>query len=446
MVDPTLPLPGLSPVTGKPVIGRFDGGHLSSDGGLLVLREVERRLRVAERLAACIEDPRDPARTVHSLADIIGFRLLAIAAGYEDGNDADSLRSDPLFKMALERLPSERDLCSQATISRLENRPDARSLLRMGRAMVDLYCASFRQVPKRIVLDVDDTFDAVHGGQQLRLFNAHYDEYGFQPIVVFDGDGRFVTAVLRPAKRPKGTEIRAFLRRLLRAIRANWPNTRILLRADGHYACPEVLDWCEAEGLDYVLGLPTSRTLRRHVTTLEASTAARFQAAPGADKVRRFKEFYDGASTWSWVRRIVARVEAGEQGTDTRFIVTNLRHGTGRWLYEVLYCARGQAENHIKAWKAHLAADRTSCTKATANQFRLFLHAGAYWLLWSLRALMPKRSRWRTVQFDTLRLRLVKIAARIVEMKTQIKVHLPTSAPDQAIIHLALGRLPRLIS
>ncbi|KAA0675622.1 IS1380 family transposase [Roseomonas genomospecies 6] len=446
MVDPTLPLPGLSPVAGKPVIGRFDGGRLSSDGGLLVLREVEKRLQVAERLAACIVDPRDPLRTVHSLADIIGFRLLAIAAGYEDGNDADSLRSDPLFKMALERLPSARDLCSQSTVSRLENLPDARALLRMGHALVDLYCASFRHVPKRIVLDVDDTFDTVHGGQQLRLFNAHYDEYGFQPIVVFDGDGRFVTAVLRPAKRPKGTEIRAFLRRLLRGIRANWPNTDILLRADGHYACPEVLDWCEAEGLDYVLGLPTSRTLRRHVTTLEASTAARFQAVPGADKVRRFKEFYDGASTWSRVRRIVARVEAGAQGTDTRFIVTNLRHGTGRGLYEGLYCARGQAENHIKAWKAHLAADRTSCTRATANQFRLFLHAGAYWLLWSLRAVMPKRSRWRVIQFDTLRLRLVKIAARIVEMKTQIKVHLPTSAPDQAIIHLALGRLPRLTS
>ena len=141
------------------------------------------------------------------------------------------------------------------------------------------------------------------------------------------------------------------------------PRTLTLLRGDGHYACPEVLDWCEAAGIDYVLGLPTSRTLRRHVTTLEASTAARFQATPGADKVRRFKEFYDGASTWSRVRRIVARVEAGDQGTDTRFIVTNLRHGTGRWLYADLYCARGQAENHIKAWKSHLAADRTSCTR-----------------------------------------------------------------------------------
>ena len=446
MVDPTLPLPGLSPVEGKEIVARFDGGRLSSDGGLLVLREIERRLSVADRLAACIEDPRDPDSTVHTLADIIRFRLLMIAAGYEDGNDADTLRTDPLFKLALERLPSGRDLCSQSTISRLENLPDARTLLRLGRALVDVWCGSFRQVPRRITLDIDDTFDAVHGSQQLRLFNAHYDEYGFQPIVVFDGEGRFVTAVLRPAKRPKGVEIRAFLRRLVRAIRSHWPAVEILIRADSHYACPEVMDWCEAKGLDYILGLAPTRTLRRHIAGLDESTAARFKADPSGGKVRRFKEFHDAAKTWSRVRRIVARVEAGSDGTDTRFIVTNLGHGNGRSLYQELYCRRGQAENHIKAWKTHLAADRTSCPKATANQFRLFLHAGAYWLLWSLRTLMPRRSPWRVAQFDTLRLRLIKTAARIAEMKTKIKIHLPGSAPDQAVWHLALGRLPRLVT
>src|SRR5512132_3217342 len=290
MVDPTLPLLGLSPVAGKQIVARFDGGHLSSDGGLLVLREIERRLEVADRLAACIDDPRDPESTVHTLADIIRFRLLMIAAGYEDANDATRLRLDPVFKMALERLPSGRDLCSQSTISRLENLPDKRTLLRLARALVELYCGSFRQVPRRITLDIDDTFDAVHGGQQWRRFNAHYDDYGFQPIVVFDGEGRFVTAVLRPAKRPKGVEIRAFLRRLVRAIRATWPQVEILLRADSHYDCPEVLDWCEAKGLDYILGLVPTRTLRRHVAGLEASTAARFKADPTAGKVRRFKE------------------------------------------------------------------------------------------------------------------------------------------------------------
>src|SRR5438309_4999108 len=210
MINSMLPLPGLSPVSGKSVVTKFDVGLLSSDGGVLMLREVEQRLRVADRLAGCIEDQRAPDQITHTLADIIRFRLLMIAAGYEDGNDANGLRADPMFKMALDLSPSDRELCSQSTISRFENVPDTRAPPRMARAMVDLYCESFRQVPKRIVLDIDDTFDAVHGGQQLRLFNAHYDEYGFQPIVVFDGGGRFIAAVLRPAIRQKGTEIRSF--------------------------------------------------------------------------------------------------------------------------------------------------------------------------------------------------------------------------------------------
>ncbi len=272
------------------------------------------------------------------------------------------------------------------------------------------------------------------------------DEYGFQPIVVFDGEGRFITAVLRPAKRPGGKEIRAFLRRLLRAIRANWPKTEILLRGDSHYCCPEVLDWCRANGIDFILGVAPTTTLRRHIEGLEASVTARFEAAPKEGKARRFKEFYDGAATWSRVERIVARVEAGAEGPDTRFIVTSLRRGNPRSLYQNVYCRRGQAENHIKSWKTHLAADRTSCMKATANQFRLFLHAGAYWLMWGLRVSLPKRSMWRVAQFDTLRLRLIKIAAQVVEMKTMIKIHLPTACPAQAIMPIALSRIPRLMT
>src|SRR6516164_2946941 len=251
MNDPMLPLPGLSPASGKPVVVKFDGGLLSSDGGILALREVEQRLRLADRLAACIVDPRDPDQVTHSLADIIRFRLLTIGAGYEDGNDANCLRSDPMFKMALDLSPSDRELCSQSTISRLENLPNVRALLRMGRAMVDLYCESFGKVPKRITLDIDDTFDAVHGGQQLRLFNAHYDEYGFQPIVVFDGEGRMIAAVLRPACRPSGRQIVKWLRRLIAALRTHWPRVEIMLRGDSHYCAPEVLRFCRANRLDY---------------------------------------------------------------------------------------------------------------------------------------------------------------------------------------------------
>lgn len=440
----TLPLPGLSPIEGKPIIARFDGGALSSDGGLLALREIEERLGIAYRLAACIDDPRAPDRIQHSLADMLRFRLLMIAAGYEDGNDAASLRHDPLFKLASGRLPDATALCSQPTLSRLENTPGRRELVRMARTMVALYCASFRQVPRRITLDIDDTFDAVHGEQQLRLFNAYYDEYGFQPIVVFDAQGRPVAALLRPARRPTGAEARAFLRRLVAEIRSHWPRVEILIRADSHYCAPEVLEFCRAARIDFVLGVATTTTLRRHVDTLEASTASRHASASGDEKLRRYKEFHDGAASWSRVERIIARVEAGPQGTDTRFVVTNLPDGTARGIYENIYCRRGQAENHIKAWKRHLAADRTSCCRAAANQFRLMLHTGAYWLLWSLRSLMPKRSTWRVAQFDTLRLRLVKLAARVVALKTRVMLHLPSACPDKAILRLALERLPRL--
>jgi Transposase DDE domain group 1 len=443
MTEATPPLPSLSPVNGKAVTACFDGGSLSSDAGLLALREVERRLDVAGRLAACVDDPRDPARTRHSVADILRFRMLMIAAGYEDGIDANALRADPVFKMALERAPGERDLCSQSTVSRLENLPDRRMALRMARAMVGLYCASFAQVPKRITLDIDDTFDAVHGGQQLRLFNAHYDEYGFQPIVVFDSAGRFVTAILRPAKRPKGREIAAHLRRLIREIRSHWPRVEILLRGDGCYCAPEVLDLCRAQGVDFVFGLPPNSALRRRVYTLEASTSSR-AAASATGKLRRFQEFHHAAGSWSRVERVIARVEAGPMGCDTRFIVTSLPGGTVRAIYEKLYCARGQAENHIKAWKSHLAADRTSCSSAAANQLRLFLHAGACWMMWTLRAALPKRSPWRRAQFDTLRLRLVKIAARVVELKTRIAVHLPSACPAAPLMRLLLERLPRM--
>jgi DDE family transposase len=283
----------------------------------------------------------------------------------------------------------------------------------------------------------------VHGSQQLRLFNAYHDEYGFQPIVVFDGDGRMIAAVLRPACRPDGRQIVKWLRRLVTALRQNWPRLEIMLRADSHYCTPETLRFCRAEKLGYTLGVAPTTTLRKRVASLERSTAAR-AAAAGGEKLRRFKEFYDCAASWDRVERIVARVEAGPQGVDTRFIVTSLDGLSGRTIYQDIYCARGQAENHIKAWKTHLAADRTSCCKSSANQMRLFLHVGAYWLMWNLRALMPRRSSWRTAQFDTLRLRLIKLAVRVAVFKQQIRLHLPRAMPDQSIFALALTRMIRL--
>lgn len=271
-------LPGLSSVAGKPIVARFD----AADGGLLALREIERRIGLAQCLSGCILDRGLPERVRHGLDEIIRLRMLMIAAGYEDGNDADALRGDPMFKLAMERLPAHADLCSQSTLSRIENAPDARALLRIGRAMVDHYCQSVRHIPRRIMLDIDDTSDAVHGGQQLRLFNAHYDDYGFQPIVVFDGDGRMIAAVLRPGCRPDGRQIVKCLRRLVAALRQNWPRIEIMLRADGHFCTPEVLRFCRAGKLDYTLGVASTTTLRKHITTLEQSTAERAVGGGGA--------------------------------------------------------------------------------------------------------------------------------------------------------------------
>jgi hypothetical protein len=444
-VETTARLPGLSPVADKPIIAAFDAEGFSASGGLLTLREIEQRLGIAPRLAAHIADPREPTQVVHPIADIVRFRMLMIAAGYEDGNDADVLRHDPMFKLAMGRLPTSEPLCSQSTISRLENLPDRRSLLRMGYGMIDFYCDSFRQVPRRIVLDIDDHFDAAHGEQELRVFNAHYDEHGFSPIVVFDGDGRLVGAVLRSAQRPSGREIVSLLRRLIGRLRANWPRIEILLRGDSHYCAPQVLRFCRANRVDWVLGVATTPTLRRHIVGLEQNTAKRFAAAGNTEKCRRFKQFYDGARSWDRVERIIARVEAGPEGVDTRFITTSLADGSPRIVYERTYCQRGQMENHIKSFKRHLAADRTSCHTASANQMRLFLHAGAYWILWNLRAVMPRRSPWRSMQFDTLRLLVVNLVVRVVELKQQVRLHLPACTPDQTIFALVLGRLPRLI-
>jgi len=271
----------------------FRGGRLTSDGGWSWVAEADQTLGLCAALATAIPDHRH-RRGRHTLLELLRQRIYQIVAGYADQNDADTLRTDPLLKLVCGRLPeSDPDLASQPTFSRLENARSARDCYRLAVALGEVYLRERERAggPKRIVLDLDDTFDAVHGGQQLRLFNAHYNEYGFQPIVVFDGEGRFVTAVLRPAKRPKGTDIRALLRRLLRAIRANWPMTEILLHADSHSCGPEVLDWCRPNGVDFIFGVAPTSTLRRHIERLEASMMARYTAAPKDGKVRRYTEF-----------------------------------------------------------------------------------------------------------------------------------------------------------
>jgi len=385
MHEDSLFLPGLSPVERHKIHARFDGGSLSSDGGVLILREIEKRLNFAGMLASCLRDGRDAARITHDHTTMIRTRMFAICCGHEDCDDLDELRHDPALKIACERLPeSGPALASQPTLSRLENTPSWRELGRMGLALIDLFCDSFSAVPGHIVLDIDDTTDRTYGGQQLCLFNTHAQGYCFQPIHIYDAaTGKPVCFLLRPGKRPSGEEAAQILRHVIRRIQHNWPRIVITVRGDGHYGTPEVMDLLEQHGCLYIFGLPGNKRLKR-LSHLWNEDVAMRRILSGNVKVRRFFQTQYGAKSWSKQRKIIARVEATKQGCDTRFIVTNLA-GRAKHLYEKVYCARGRMENLIKEHKLYTKSDRTSCHRWEANQFRLFLHTGAYWLLLLLR-------------------------------------------------------------
>jgi hypothetical protein len=445
MTDTTI-LPFSFPAVGrKKLTADFDGGRLTSDGGVMLLAMAERRLGIADRLARAFPDRRDPSRITHTLADMIRARAFAIACGYEDADDLDSLRVDPAFKLACGRLPETgADLCSQPTLSRLENAPSLKDAIRLTYALVDQWMASYGREPASVILDIDDTCDVVHGHQQLSLFNAHYDERCFLPIHVYDTErSRPVAVVLRPGKTPSGVEVRAHLRRLVRHVRKQWTKTRITFRGDGHYARPEAMAWCEDNGIDYVFGLPGSKPLSRKVD--DAADAVRTERAV-SDKpvVRDYAETRHKAKSWNRERRAVARIEATTLGLDIRFVVTNLGYGSPEWIYDSLYCARGQAENLIKLHKTQLASDRTSCHSAVANQVRLVLHTAAYWLMLTVRDAIPKARDLAKAEFATLRLRLIKIAARVVETTSRVRLAFAACCPEADLFRGLPGALAPL--
>ena len=431
-------------VARKKITAAFDGGRISSDGGVMLLAQAERRLGIADRLARVIPDGRDPDRVSHLLADILRARIFAIACGYEDADDLDRLRTDPGFKLACGRLPdSGADLCSQPTVSRWENAPRLRDLVRLIGVMVDLYCASYATAPDAVTLDIDDTLDVVHGHQQLSFFNAHYDERCFLPIHVYDtAAARPVAVLLRPGKTPSGKEVRGHLRRLVRRIRRHWPLTRITIRGDGHYSRPEVMAWCEGNGIDYIFGLPGNTTLDRAVDEAADDIRTR-RALDHKPCLRGFAETRYQAKSWNHERRACARIEATTKGLDIRFVVTNLAAGSAQDVDETLYCARGQAENLIKLHKAQLASDRTSCRSPLANQMRLILHTAAYWLILAVRDAIPATHALATAEFATIRLRLLKLGVRVIETAARIRLAFAAACPQAALFrHLATALMP----
>src|SRR6516165_6642709 len=348
----------------------FDGGNQSSDGGLLLLRQVERKIGVCQRLAEVMPDSRDQSRVRHEMFELVATRAFAISCGYKDGNDLNRLRHDPLLKIAVGRCPeSGTPLASQSTISRLENAPRKIEAARLGRALVDQFCAWVK--PRRQeILDIDDTFCAAHGGQQLAFWNAHENERGFSPMHIYHvASGTPVVAILRAARTPAGTEVKTVVKHVTRRIRAHWPKTRLIWRGDSHYGRDEAMEWAENNDADYIFGLGGNPVLAASVAR-QADWLRIRHATSCKDKMRSYASFMYQAGSWSHPRRVVARLEVSmqpdpnaegcmRQELDVRYVVTSLP-GAPRHLYDDVYCQRGQMENLIKLHKAQLASDRTS--------------------------------------------------------------------------------------
>ncbi len=421
-------------VRGKKIGVDFGGGVVTSDSGLLFLRETERKVGIIGRLTGCLRDHRDPLFIVHTMKELMTQRVMQIACGYEDADDSDTLRRDPALKIACGREPlSGIDLASQPTISRLENRISRTSLFRMGLAFIDNFLDSYRRAPKEIILDMDDTDDPTHGAQQLSIFNAYYDGYCYMPLHIYEGNsGKLVCTVLRPGRRPNGEEIAAILKRVLKRIRKRWPKTKILFRGDSHFSGPEVFDLCRRmRRTNFVLGLSSNKSLAWLVEDAVRCVEAAYKQENKKQKV--FIDFSYQAGSWSRAYRVICKIEVNEQGRNVRFVVTDLNGKPPQRMYDESYCARGRMENFIKDHKNALHSDRTSCSRFEANMFRLFLHSAAYVLMHALREKGLRGTALADSQFDTIILRVMKIGGQIIERLSKIRIHLPTSCPVKEI-------------
>jgi hypothetical protein len=412
----------------------FDGGEVSSDGGLLLLRKLERRLGLIEAVARVLADPRDPERVRHSLGDMLRQRVFGLVQGYEDLNDHATLRNDVLMQTACER---DRALASAPTLCRLENRASRAAAWAIHEVMVEKFIASFKARPEELVLDFDATDDPLHGRQEGRFFHGYYDHYCYLPLYVFCGE-QLLVSYLRPSKIDESRHAGAVLKLLVGRLRRAWPQVRIVVRGDSGFCRRRMLAWCERNGVHYIVGLAQNKRLNE-MTQLQRERLAR-QFEQTQMKQREFAELRYGARTWKCERRVIARLEHMDKGDNPRYIVTNLE-GEGRALYEQVYCARGEMENRIKEAQLGLFADRTSCHHFAANQFRLLLSSLAYILTERLRTLGLAGTEFARLQATTLRVKLLKIGAVIVRNTRRVRVMLSSAFPYASIYRLAAQAL-----
>ncbi len=426
----------------RQIVADFQGGDLTSDGGLPLLREVDRKIGLIDAVNGAIFDPRYQPLVEHDQRTILAQRIFALAAGYEDINDHQTLRNDTLLQALTDRRlkcgQKEGDpLSSPPTLCRLENRVTRGDLVRMSRVLVETFIASHAAPPEELVLDFDATDDAVHGNQEGRFFHGYYDHYCFLPLYVTCGR-QLLVAYLRPSNIDGAKHSRAILKLLVTRFRRQWPDVKIIFRADSGFCRWKLLRWCDQSGVDYIVGLAKNEVLKR--LARRSMITARWGYRRSGLKQRLFEEFDYAAATWDRKRRIIAKAEHTDQGENPRFVVTSLPGGP-QDLYDKLYCQRGDAENRIKEQQLGLFADRTSCHAFLANQFRVLLSAAAYVLIETLRRVGLAGTDLAAAQAGTIRLKLLKIGGRIVRSVRRIVIHLASGFPLQNLLRNILRNL-----
>ena len=437
-----------APSAGFSIRADFAGGGLSSDLGPLLLRGVDQQIGLTSRLASALIDRRHPGYVKHVTRDVLTQRIFQIASGYEDGNDSNSLRHDPMFRLGAGRKPFESNeaLASGSTISRFEHAATSRDVYRASRALVEQYIAGFATPPAAIVLDLDHSEDQVHGQQPLAFYNQHYRSTCYLPLFIFDGlSGALVTAVLRPGKRPTGAENAMILGRILKLIRQHFPDTHILVRGDGHFSNPELMRLIDAmPNTDFLFGLAGNAVLNRLAEPILQQARALYaqRLAFGENAaIRLYDEFQYAAGSWHQPTRVILKAEVMALGDNPRFVVTSMHLPDPQTVYADLYCARGQAENFIKQVKCDLAADRTSCTTFLANCVRLVLHGAAYVLHQQLRTQALQHTELEKAQPRTVMLKLFKVAAEVKQYKDRVLLHLPSAYPFKQLLWKLTERL-----
>lgn len=422
----------------KAVVADFNGGRLTTDAGTLLLREVAERIGLFDAFDAAIPDPRNPVFTIHDQRAMIAQRVTAIALGYEDLNDHQTLRADPVLQLAAGKPPeADLTLASPPTLCRLENRVDRKALVKIAAVLVDQFVAAHATPPEHLVLDFDATDDLVHGKQEGRFFHGYYDHHCFLPLYVFCGD-ELLAAYLRPSNIDAAKHSRAVLKLLVGKLRVVWPEVRITIRGDSGFCRWRLMRWCDSHGVGYVLGLAKNKVLERAARDEIDRAERRFRRTGRPQRI--FGSFGYAASTWDRPRRVTVKAEHGDKGANPRFIVTNVP-GDPQELYEDVYCQRGEMENRIKEQQLDLFADRTSCHRFLANQFRLFLSSAAYVLVQTLRRTALAGTELERAQVGTIRLRLFKVAARVKVSVRRVVFHLASSYPYREVFQAAYERL-----